>query len=276
MPTNSMTRSTPETQQTQLTVVIPARNEREGIAWVIEEARKCADEVIVVDDASTDGTRQLAEKLGAKVVSNKGKKGYIGAIKTGFEKASGDIVITLDADGEHDPSDIPLLVEPILEGRVDLVLGRREKISRISERLINWLTTFKVKVSDSGVGFRAMKKELALRLDLTGKCTCGTLVLEANHHGARIAEVPITLHPIPKGRKTAWSHFWQTFYILPWLFRQTPNDSKKLNELNFISLRGGQATRQSISSPSTGQDTGEGETSMSLCEFRSISGSTDS
>lgn len=205
-----------------VSVVIAAWNERDRIAWVIKEAKKYADELIVVDDGSTDGTRQVAEKLGAKVVSNNGKKGYIGAIKTGFKKAEGDIIVTLDADGEHKPRDIPQLIEPILEGKADLVLGNREKIARVSERLINRLTNLKVRTGDSGTGFRAMKKELAMKLGLKGKCTCGTLVLEASLYGARIAAVPVTLEVIPKERDIAWHHFWQIFFVLRLLLLARP------------------------------------------------------
>ena len=135
--------------------------------------------------------------------------------------------MTLDADGEHNPGDIPRLVGPILMGKADLVLGRRQEIPRISERFINSLTNLKVKVADSGTGFRALKKELTSRLGLKGRCTCGTLVLEANHHGARIDELPITIRYSPEKRSIAWGHFWQIFYVLPWLFRRTPRDLKE-------------------------------------------------
>ncbi|MFP4642054.1 MAG: glycosyltransferase family 2 protein, partial [Dehalococcoidia bacterium] len=199
------------------TVIIPARNESERIGQVIKDSQKHAGEVIVVDDASTDGTAGVARELGATVVGNTRRRGYIGAIKTGFQRASGDIVVTIDADGEHDPRDIPQLIKPISDGKADLVLGKREEISRISEKFINWLTSFKVKVADSGTGFRAIKRELAVQLKLTGKCTCGILVLEANHHGARTAEVPVSLRPVLKPRKIAWGHFQQIFYVLRWL-----------------------------------------------------------
>jgi len=202
-----------------ISVIIPAYNEERSIGEVIKQTQKFADEVIVVDDCSTDNTRELCERLGAKVVTNEHRKGYIGAIKTGFERANHEIIVTLDADGEHAPGDIPRLVEPILTRKADLVLGEREEIPRISERFINSLTNFKVKVADSGTGFRALKRELASKLSLKGKCTCGILVLEANHNGARIVEVPITLHHTPEKRDVAWSHFWQIFYVLPWLFR---------------------------------------------------------
>lgn len=210
-------------QQTRLTVIIPDHNEKARIAEVVSGAQKFAAEVIVVDDDSTDGTKEVTEELGARVITNNFRKGYIGAIKAGFQRAQRDVIITLDADGEHDPEDIPRLVQPILDGKADLVLGKREHITRPSERFINWLANLRVKVADSGTGFRVMKRELALKLDLKGKCTCGIFALEANSYGARIAEVPIALHPIPKERKTAWSHFWQIFYVFSWLLRPPVN-----------------------------------------------------
>jgi len=211
---------------TAISVVIPAYNEQKRIGEVIKQTRKFADEVIVVDDYSTDNTKELCQELGAKVVTNERRKGYVGATKTGFEEASHQTIVTLDADGEHDPGDIPRLVEPILVGKADLVLGRRQEIPRISERLINSLTNLKVKVADSGTGFRALERGLASKLNLKGKCTCGTLVLEANHHDATIVEVPITIRHVPETRSIAWGHFWQIFYILPWLFRRKPRNSR--------------------------------------------------
>jgi glycosyltransferase involved in cell wall biosynthesis len=206
------------------TVIIPAYNEERSIGEVIKQTQKFADEVIVVDDNSTDNTRELCERLGTRVLTNEHRKGYIGAIKTGFERANHEIIVTLDADGEHDPGDIPRLIEPILMRKADLVLGKRKNIPRISERFINSLANFKVKVADSGTGFRALKRELASKLKLKGKCTCGILVLEANRHGARIVEVPITLNQTLDKRNIAWNHFWQIFYVLPWLFRRTLKD----------------------------------------------------
>ena len=216
------------------TVIIPAYNEEKSIGEVIKQTQKFADEVIVVDDCSTDNTKELCERLGAKVVTNEHGTGYIGAIKTGFARANHEIIVTLDADGEHNPSDIPRLVEPILMRKADLVLGKRENISRISERFINSLTNFKVKVVDSGTGFRALKRELASKLNLKGKCTCGILVLEANRHGARIVEVPITLHHTLEKRNIAWSHFWQIFYVLRQLLKpRTGIENLKIEELDL-------------------------------------------
>ena len=202
-----------------ISVVIPARNERERVAQVIAEAQKYADEVIVIDDASTDETGQLAEKLGARVVINQQRKGYLEAIKTGFQIARGDIVVTMDADGEHNPRDIPRLIKPISEGEAELVLGRRQQKVRISERFIDRLVNLKMKISDSCTGFRALKKDLALKLNLKGQCTCGILVLEANYNGARVIEVPIETAPVKKPREIAWYHLKQIFYVLGWLLK---------------------------------------------------------
>ena len=202
-----------------ISVVIPARNERERVAQVIAEAQKYADEVIVIDDASTDETGQLAEKLGARVVINQQRKGYLEAIKTGFQIARGDIVVTMDADGEHNPRDIPRLIKPISEGEAELVLGRRQQKVRISERFIDRLVNLKMKISDSCTGFRALKKDLALKLNLKGQCTCGILVLEANYNGARVIEVPIETAPVSKPREIAWYHLKQIFYVLGWLLK---------------------------------------------------------
>lgn len=203
----------------KVTAVIPAHNEAPNIAGVIEIAKPYVDYVLVVDDHSSDNTAWVAEEAGAKVVKNNGGKGYIGAIKTGFKEAKGDIVVTLDGDGEHNPGEIPLLTRPILNGKADMVVGKRKKIARLSESLISFITRLKTGVADSGTGFRAMRKELALKLKLRGRCICGISVLEANHLGARITEVPITLNNIHKKRTIAWDHITQFFYVLKWLIR---------------------------------------------------------
>ncbi len=205
-----------------ISVVIPARNERERIAQVIEGTRRYADEIIVIDDASTDETEQLARELGTTVVKNQQRKGYIESIKAGFKIAKGDIVVTMDADGEHNPEDIPRLIKPISDGEAEVVLGRRQQKARMSERFIDWLVSFKVKVSDSCTGFRAIKRNLTLELNLRGQCTCGILVLEADYNGARVVEIPIETIPTNKHRQIAWHHFKQVFYILNWLLKRRP------------------------------------------------------
>ena len=202
-----------------ITAIMPAYNEEARIGKVVREAKRFVDEVLVIDDNSTDRTAYIAERAGAKVITNADRKGYIGALKTGFKKAGGKTFVTLDGDGEHDPKEIPKLIQPIEERRADLVLGRREKIPRPSERFINWLTNLRVQVTDSGTGFRSLKRDLALQLNLKARCICGVFVLEATSLGARIAEVPISIKSIDKKRGIAWYHFQQLFYVLKVLLK---------------------------------------------------------
>lgn len=214
------------TRQPYVSIVIPARNEAARIGSVVKECLTVGDEVIVIDDGSTDLTSVVAERAGAKVLKNTQGRGYIGAIKTGFAEAHGDIVVTIDGDGEHSPRDIPRLVEPVVRGWADLALGRREKIQRFSERLISLIVRLRTGVADSGTGFRALRKELATRLRLPGRCTCGVFVLEACSAGARIAEVPVHLNVVDKKRKIAWSHFYQVFHVLKMLCYRKSSDRK--------------------------------------------------
>ena len=204
----------------KISAVVPAYNEEKRIGDVINRTKKYVDEIIVVDDCSSDNTAPVARNSGAEIIPNDKNIGYIESIKRGFRKATGDIIVTMDADGEHNPEEIPDLLKPILSGKADVVLGKRIKIPRISERFLNWITNFRIKVEDSGTGFRAIKKGLALNLNLRGKCTCGTLVLEANSFGAKVTEVPININPIDKKRKIAWHHFLQLFYVLSWTIKK--------------------------------------------------------
>ena len=201
-----------------VSVIMPAYNEGQRIGEVVRSAMRHADEVVVVDDGSSDDTTDAAREAGALVICQE-HGGYISAIKRGFGEARGDIVVTMDADGEHRAQDISRLTPPILSGNADLVLGSRPRIDRISERFINWLTNFRVEVKDCGTGFRAMRRDSALRLELRGKCTCGILVLEAASHGLSVVEVPINLRPVSKKRKILWSHFQQVFCVLRWLMK---------------------------------------------------------
>lgn len=199
-------------------VVMPAYNEAPCIAKTVCEARRYADEVVVVDDGSVDGTAEEAERAGGRVIRQK-NAGYVIAIKRGFREAQGEIVVTMDADGEHRAEDIPLLVAPIVDNEADLVLGVRSHIPRLSERFLNWLTNLEVRVTDSGTGFRALRRALALELELNGRCICGISVLEPAAMGARIAEVPIELEEADKPRRIAWFHVPQVFHVLKWVLR---------------------------------------------------------
>ncbi len=204
-----------EVERMKISAVIPAYNEGKRIARVIEETDRYVDEIIVIDDHSEEKVRSHK----AKVFRNDNNLGYIGSIKRGFRKADGNIIVTLDADGEHDPRHIPLLVKQIREDKADLVFGKRNDVPRFSERVISMMVKGKVKVSDSGTGFRAIKRDLAVDLQLEGRCTCGIFALEAHQKGARITETPAPTRRTDKPRGMAWSHLAQFFIVLKMLLK---------------------------------------------------------
>src|SRR5262249_21220604 len=105
-------------------VVMPGHKEEEGGRATIEQMPAIVDEVLVVDNASTDGTAAVAKELGARVVFE-ARKGYGRAYKTGFAQARGDIIVTMDGDGTYPPDSIPLLLYVLVEERIDFMSARR-------------------------------------------------------------------------------------------------------------------------------------------------------
>lgn len=202
-----------------ITAIIPAYNESGRVATTVAHALAYVDEVIVVDDASQDTTGQEARTAGARVLRQSQNQGYITAIKRGFAEAKGDVVVTLDADGEFPVDKIPDLVEPILQNQADMVQGHRAQIPRPSEKFLTWLACRRAAVGDSGTGFRALRTDLARQLSLKGACICGIFSLEVICSGGRIAEIPIQLQEIDKPRRIAWYHIRQFFYLLPHLLK---------------------------------------------------------
>src|SRR5262245_22703613 len=108
----------------RISVVIPCHNEEEGVRAVIEQMPPIVDEIVVVDNASTDGTAAVAREVGARVV-HEARKGYGRAYKTGFASARGDIIVTMDGDGTYPPDSIPLLLHVLVEEKLDFITARR-------------------------------------------------------------------------------------------------------------------------------------------------------
>lgn len=151
-----------------ISVVLPAKNEAGAIGETIQKIfhLNYIDEVIVVNDGSTDATQRIAEQAGAKVVSHPYSKGNGAAIKTGARHATSNVIVFMDADGQHDPNDILRLLAKIAEG-YDLVVGARQRGSQaslgrgIANGLYNNLATYMTehKVEDLTSGFRAVRAD---------------------------------------------------------------------------------------------------------------------
>lgn len=149
------------------------------------------------------------------VIRYERNQGITKATQSGIQAAHGEIIVTMDADGQHKSSDIPKLTEPIVEGKADLTLGVRDEIPYGSEKMINQLTNLKVKCSDVGTGFRAMRADLAKQMKLHATCLCGTFLLEADKKRAKITEVPIEIKQRTHGeRGIKTRHIKQFFYVL--------------------------------------------------------------
>lgn len=208
--------------QKRVTVVIPAYNEEATIGNVVRALKKYRCEILVVDDGSDDKTAESAEDAGARVIRHYRKKGYLEALRTGFKEATREIIVTMDADGQHNPEDLPRLVKPILEGRADMVVGARERLSSFSETVITRLARLRVNTSDASSGFKALRRGLALKMRLRGKCTCGTFVLEAAGLGARIEEVKVKTKERKFGKsKVRKRHVAQTLIVIQELLRRS-------------------------------------------------------
>lgn len=151
----------------RLSVIIPAYNEAASIERVLAQvgAQLPDAELIVVDDASKDETVALASRAGAKVVRQPYNKGNGAAVKAGIRAASGEVLLMIDADGQHDPTDLPRILAPI--GPYDLVIAARSRASNatwtrgVGNALLNRLATYLtgVQIDDLTSGFRAMKRE---------------------------------------------------------------------------------------------------------------------
>jgi len=190
-------------------VGIPAFNEEKTIARVILDAQKFASKVIVCDDGSTDYTAKIAEGLGADVIRHEAKGGYGASIKSLFMRAresNADVFVTLDADGQHEPNEIPCVIKPIVEGTADVVIGSRfvdvhgtEEMPlyrQFGAKLITKLVNGSSKngVTDAQSGFRAYSHQALECLNFfeVGMGASVEILLKANQHDLKIVEVPCT------------------------------------------------------------------------------------
>lgn len=191
-----------------IVATVPAFNEEKTIAKVVARAMKHVDRVVVVDDGSTDDTALIAGSLGAHVVRHEENKGYGAAIRSCFSAArdlAADVLVTLDGDGQHDPEQIPKVIEPILNGESDVAVGSRfhtggdrEEIPRYriaGMRMLNEATNriAKQKVTDTQSGFRAYSRRAidSIRVYETGMGVTSEIDVRTGDAGLRVVEVPI-------------------------------------------------------------------------------------
>lgn len=198
-------------------VAIPAYNEEVAIGSVVLRANKYADRVIVVDDGSADNTTEVAALAGAAVVKHEKNGGYGAAIKTCFETArqiDADIMIIIDADGQHSPDDIPKMVDQMLSSRSDIVIGSRfvdgneknQKIPayrKIGMKVLDSATVAGsgLKISDSQSGFRAYSKNAIQKIQIgDGGMGAGSeILIKAADNNLKITEIPIKVRYDLKG-----------------------------------------------------------------------------
>lgn len=144
--------------RSRVALIIPAYNEAGTIFDVVKSAMPFGSP-IVVDDGSSDGTALIAEEAGAKVVLHTKNSGYDSALNSGFKEASDlgfEVIITLDADGQHNPMLLVRFIEKINEG-ADVVLGVRDKRPRIAEDIFAWCSQLKYDISDPLCGMKAYR-----------------------------------------------------------------------------------------------------------------------
>jgi len=193
--------------------VIPTLNEAQNIAAVLGAIPPHrVDEVIVIDGGSTDNTAPIAQSKGARVIREL-RRGYGRACATGTAEARSDVLVFLDGDGADDPAQIPELLQPLLEGRADLVIGSRLAEpgahrsmpwhQRQGNRIAAWCVRrlYGVPLTDLGP-FRAIRRRTLLDLDMRDM-TYGwptEMIVKAARRGLRIAEVPVHDYPRMAGQ----------------------------------------------------------------------------
>jgi len=209
----------------KITILIPVYNELETLLPIlkkVEETDFCGleKEIIIIDDCSTDGTKDLYKNIQHKVLYQNYNQGKGAALRRGFETASGDIIIIQDADLEYAPEDYNNLIPLLLENKADMVFGSRFlnkenlenflPLSLLANKVLTFITNilFKVKLTDMETCYKAIRKDLADKITITAdrfdfepEITAKAIKLKA-----RLAEVPISYNGriYSKGKKVTW------------------------------------------------------------------------
>jgi dolichol-phosphate mannosyltransferase len=188
----------------EIVCIIPTLNEGDTIVEVIRKAQQFTSHVVVVDGHSNDDTCERAKTAGAEILYQEGKgKGW--ALRTAFSQLNSDIYVTIDGDATYDASELVNLVQPIIDGKADMVVGSRLKgcmepgsisrVNKIGNNLFNFLINniFNGEISDSQSGFRALSDYAVKQLNLTSHDfeVETEITIKALKAGLRIKEIPI-------------------------------------------------------------------------------------
>ena len=202
-----------------LSVIIPVYNEELTIGNIIDRVKAVVqqtglkNEVIVVDDCSYDKSLEIAKKYSVKIYTLKRHLGKGYALRAGFAKAKGDIIVTIDSDGSHRPEELPRVLAPIVHDKADLVIGSRylnqknvatRKLNAFGVQLFNFFIELLtgVAITDSQSGYRAMKREVmkSQKLKSGGYEIESEMLVKTAKKGFRITEVPISFEQRTYGR----------------------------------------------------------------------------
>ena len=206
---------------TKITAILPAYNEEVSIGSIVISTRKYVDNVLVIDDGSTDKTSEIAKLAGAEVIQHSSNKGKGGALKTGFEAAKdSEIIVTIDSDGQHNPKEISKLVAPIINGEADIVNGSRyingdkkdtPSYRRIGQTVLDKATNLNggLDITDSQSGFRAFSRHTlpAFRFSCVDFGIESEMLMDAANAGLRVKEVEISVrYDVDSSTKNPVSH----------------------------------------------------------------------
>ena len=205
----------------EIIAAIPCFNEELFIGSVALKTKDYVDQVVVIDDGSTDKTAMVAEKAGAIVVSHGSNKGKGAAVSSAFEyakKAGCKALVLLDGDGQHDPKYIPSLVNPVLDDKADMVVGSRYMAIKSSipgyrtwgHRVLTFFTNLgsRVKLTDSQSGFRAFSTKAleALTFAEQGLSVESEMQFLANDASLRVTEIPISIGYYGRAKRSPFAH----------------------------------------------------------------------
>ena len=193
----------------KIIIGIPAFNEEKNIAGIISKLKRTTKDIIVCNDGSTDLTAEIAEEMGAIVINHEKNLGYGGAIRSIFLKAkdlNGDVLVTFDADGQHRIEDLNKVINPILDGQSDIVIGSRfldgskkevPQYRKVGIKVITKITnvTIKKDLTDSQSGFRAYSKRVLNEIKPveSGMGVSTEILIKASSKNLKISEVPIKI-----------------------------------------------------------------------------------